>query len=221
MLRSLPFSHAGRVAGAQIGWRAGRLAARWGLAAVLVGGLALRLVLLSRPGLHPDEALYASWALRIAEGRDPALLGVLVDKPPLFLYQLAGLFRLAGHAGANTADLAGLVAAGQTGGSRRKPGQPGAALGSCSSGLRTAGGAFGCYALCRVAAGGAALSHPPDRSLARSVDAAGPVGRSQWPLLADRSCLRPGLCHQTAGRAADPADRGGLFLQPTFTAIPA
>ena len=80
---------------------------------MLAGGLALRLALLSRPGLHPDEALYASWALRIAEGRDPALLGVLVDKPPLFLYQLAGLFRLAGHASTSMADLAGLVAAGR------------------------------------------------------------------------------------------------------------
>lgn len=113
MLRSLPLSHAGRVSGVQIGWRARDTGARWGLAAVLAGSLVLRLALLSRPGLHPDEALYASWALRIAEGRDPALLGVLVDKPPLFLYQLAGLFRLAGHASTSTADLAGLVAAGR------------------------------------------------------------------------------------------------------------
>lgn len=113
MLRSLPFSHAGRVSGAQIVWRARDTTARWGLPAVLAGGLVLRLALSSRPGLHPDEALYASWALRVAEGRDPALLGVLVDKPPLFLYQLAGLFRLAGHASTGTADLAGLVAAGR------------------------------------------------------------------------------------------------------------
>ena len=76
---------------------------------MLLGGLLLRLGLLSRPGLHPDEALYASWALRIADGRDPALLGVLVDKPPLFPYLLAGLFRLAGHSGPATADLTTLV----------------------------------------------------------------------------------------------------------------
>lgn len=113
MLRSLPFTHAARVSGAQLGWRAGDIVARWGLAAVLLLGLVLRLALLARPGLHPDEALYASWSLRISEGRDPVLLGVLVDKPPLFLYLLAGLFRLAGQAGANTTDLAGLVAAGR------------------------------------------------------------------------------------------------------------
>ncbi len=64
--------------------------------AVVAAGLLLRGLLLDRPGLHPDEALYASWALRIADGSDPALLGVYVDKPPLHLYVLAGLFRLAG-----------------------------------------------------------------------------------------------------------------------------
>lgn len=66
----------------------------WG--GVVVLGAALRLAHLRGRGLHPDEALYASWALRIADGSDPALLGVAVDKPPLLLYGLAGLFRLAG-----------------------------------------------------------------------------------------------------------------------------
>ncbi len=109
MLRSLSISHVSRVSGAQIRWRAGGVAARWELVAVLIGGLVLRLVLLWRPGLHPDEALYASWALRIADGSDPTLLGVFVDKPPLLLYLLAGLFRLAGYPGANLTDLASLV----------------------------------------------------------------------------------------------------------------
>ncbi len=72
---------------------------RWALPAILILAAILRLSLLARPGLHPDEALYASWALRIADGSDPALLGVYVDKPPLQLYLLAGLFRLAGTPG--------------------------------------------------------------------------------------------------------------------------
>jgi 4-amino-4-deoxy-L-arabinose transferase-like glycosyltransferase len=70
----------------------------WG--GVVILGAVLRLVHLRRPGLHPDEALYASWALRIADGSDPLLLGVAVDKPPLLLYGLAGLFRLADLASA-------------------------------------------------------------------------------------------------------------------------
>jgi 4-amino-4-deoxy-L-arabinose transferase-like glycosyltransferase len=62
-------------------------------------GFLLRASRLASPGLHPDEALYASWALRIANGSDPALLGVYVDKPPLWLAILAGAFRSAGAGG--------------------------------------------------------------------------------------------------------------------------
>lgn len=35
---------------------------------------------------HPDEALYASFALRIVSLHDPLLSGVIVDKPPLTFY---------------------------------------------------------------------------------------------------------------------------------------
>lgn len=80
---------------------------------VLAAGLILRGLLLGRPGLHPDEALYASWALRIADGSDPALLGVYVDKPPFWLYGLGGLFRLAGFDGAGAPDVERLVLAGR------------------------------------------------------------------------------------------------------------
>jgi 4-amino-4-deoxy-L-arabinose transferase-like glycosyltransferase len=59
-------------------------------------GFLLRASRLASPGFHPDEALYAGWALRIANGTDPALLGVYVDKPPLWLWILAGAFRGAG-----------------------------------------------------------------------------------------------------------------------------
>lgn len=79
----------------------------------LAVGLALRGLLLNQPGLHPDEALYASWALRIADGSDPALLGVYVDKPPLLLYLLAGLFRLAGFDGSSPPQAAHLILIGR------------------------------------------------------------------------------------------------------------
>ena len=81
--------------------------------AALALGILLRALLLDRPGLHPDEALYASWALRIADGSDPALLGVYVDKPPLLLYLLAGLFRLAGFDGQAPLDPGRLILAGR------------------------------------------------------------------------------------------------------------
>ena len=77
-------------------------------ALALALGIAARARLAGRLDLHPDEALYAGWALRIADGSDPALLGVLIDKPPWLPYLLAGLFRVLGFDGsapANTAEL--------------------------------------------------------------------------------------------------------------------
>lgn len=71
------------------------LAHKWLLLGLATVAIALRLSWWNQPGLHPDEALYGSWALRIADGSDPALLGAAVDKPPLQLYLLAAVFRLA------------------------------------------------------------------------------------------------------------------------------
>jgi 4-amino-4-deoxy-L-arabinose transferase-like glycosyltransferase len=65
------------------------LAALLALLALLVGA-GLRSAPLLDNRFHPDEALYASFARRIASGRDPLLAGVLVDKPPLPFY-LSGL----------------------------------------------------------------------------------------------------------------------------------
>jgi hypothetical protein len=65
----------------------------WALAA---GGVALRLSLIARPGFHGDEAIYGYWAQLIASGQDPLLLSVPLDKPPLFIYLLAGVFKLFG-----------------------------------------------------------------------------------------------------------------------------
>jgi predicted membrane-bound dolichyl-phosphate-mannose-protein mannosyltransferase len=59
------------------------------LTATLLLGLALRVACLTADRFHADEALYAGWALRIPDG-DPLLLDVPVDKPPLYLYTLAG-----------------------------------------------------------------------------------------------------------------------------------
>lgn len=62
----------------------------------LAVGFGLRWPVLVVNPFHEDEALYSTWALRIAEGTDPWLDGVMVDKPPLFPYLLGGLFRLLG-----------------------------------------------------------------------------------------------------------------------------
>jgi 4-amino-4-deoxy-L-arabinose transferase-like glycosyltransferase len=45
---------------------------------------------------HRDEAIYSSWGLDIASGRDLLLSGSPVDKPPLFLYTQALSFILFG-----------------------------------------------------------------------------------------------------------------------------
>jgi 4-amino-4-deoxy-L-arabinose transferase-like glycosyltransferase len=89
------------------------LAPFWPALVILVVGMVLRGLLLNRPGLHPDEALYASWALRIADGSDPALLGIYVDKPPLLIYLLAVLFRLTGFDGQAPPDIQRLILAGR------------------------------------------------------------------------------------------------------------
>ncbi len=66
------------------------------LGSVLVLGVLARLVPIATNRFHQDEALYSTWALYIATGRDTLLNGFPVDKPPLFLYTLALFFRLFG-----------------------------------------------------------------------------------------------------------------------------
>ncbi len=46
--------------------------------------------LLTSQRFHHDEALYATWALQIVSGADPWLTHTPIDKPPLFLYLIAG-----------------------------------------------------------------------------------------------------------------------------------
>lgn len=64
-------------------------------AAVLAAALLRALPLLDN-GFHPDEALYAYFGRLIASGRDPLLAQVVVDKPPLPFFLLAGSFSLFG-----------------------------------------------------------------------------------------------------------------------------
>ncbi|MEZ4767361.1 MAG: glycosyltransferase family 39 protein [Caldilineales bacterium] len=86
------------------------------IAGIVVAGAALRVVWAFQVGLHPDEALYASWALRIADGSDPALLGVYVDKPPFLPYLLAAIAWLMGGTFASISQLQHLVVAGRLAG---------------------------------------------------------------------------------------------------------
>ncbi len=64
--------------------------------ALVAAGAALRLSLIAGQRFHSDEALYSYWAQLIASGQDPLLLSVPLDKPPLFIYLLAGVFKLLG-----------------------------------------------------------------------------------------------------------------------------
>lgn len=75
---------------------------------LLIGGL-VRLVPIATNRFHQDEALYSTWALYIATGRDMLLNGFPVDKPPLFLYVLALFFKLFGPSEV-TARLPGVLA---------------------------------------------------------------------------------------------------------------
>jgi 4-amino-4-deoxy-L-arabinose transferase-like glycosyltransferase len=72
---------------------ASRVLARFFNPEVLAGatialGLVLRLAPIADDALHPDECLYASWALAI-RGGDAWLRGLVIDKPPVYPYLLA------------------------------------------------------------------------------------------------------------------------------------
>lgn len=66
------------------------------LGLALLSPVLLPLNLLASQRFHHDEALYATWALQIASGRNVWLQQVPLDKPPLFLYTVAGALRLLG-----------------------------------------------------------------------------------------------------------------------------
>jgi 4-amino-4-deoxy-L-arabinose transferase-like glycosyltransferase len=67
------------------------------LALVIALAAVLRVSLIATNRFHGDEALYSHWGLLIASGKDLFLReGVIVDKPPVFLYTLALFFRLFG-----------------------------------------------------------------------------------------------------------------------------
>jgi hypothetical protein len=79
----------------------------------VLSSLLLPLNLLSTQRFHHDEALYATWALEIASGRNPLLQQTPIDKPPLFLYIVAGAMWLLG-ATETAARLPSLLATGAT-----------------------------------------------------------------------------------------------------------
>src|SRR5438034_4637606 len=60
--------------------------------AIIALAAVIRLALISGFRFHPDEVLYATWARLVATGQDVWLAMRVVDKPPLFIYTLAGLF---------------------------------------------------------------------------------------------------------------------------------
>ncbi len=74
-------------------------AGRWlllGLSAAVLSTIVLPLNVLTTQRFHHDEALYATWALQIASGTNPWLVQIPIDKPPLFLYTVAGAMWLFG-----------------------------------------------------------------------------------------------------------------------------
>jgi 4-amino-4-deoxy-L-arabinose transferase-like glycosyltransferase len=69
---------------------------RWSLVLILLLAWALRLPPITANRFHADEAWYGYWGLLIGRGRDPWLMGVPVDKPPLLPYLMAGTLALLG-----------------------------------------------------------------------------------------------------------------------------
>lgn len=77
------------------------------LSVIILGGMLLRVALWGEFALREDEAIYAYWALHWRTV-DPMLLTVWPDKPPLFLWSLAGVMALLGdsQAGARWLNIA-------------------------------------------------------------------------------------------------------------------
>jgi len=68
------------------------------LIVILLVGLWLRWGLNGTWRLGPDEALYSTWARRVASGVDVWLANTSgVDKPPLFIYAIAGAMSIYGY----------------------------------------------------------------------------------------------------------------------------
>jgi hypothetical protein len=90
------------VAAMKIAWPQGFgscLEGRWLILSVglaMLAAVLLPLNLLSTQPLHHDEALYATWGLTILSGEDPWLTDTTIDKPPLYLYTVAGAMHLLG-----------------------------------------------------------------------------------------------------------------------------
>jgi hypothetical protein len=57
----------------------------------------LRLVPAVQNRFHADEALFASWAMQVASGRDPLLTNVPLDKPPVSIYSMAASLAVFGR----------------------------------------------------------------------------------------------------------------------------
>jgi len=81
----------------------------WIALLVCLAAWGLRLGPLWANRFHSDEALYATWALEIASGRDVLLASAAPDKPPLLFYTMAAAFLALGHIEV-AARLAGLMA---------------------------------------------------------------------------------------------------------------
>ena len=65
--------------------------------AICLLAFALRLGPLFDNRFHPDEALFSTWALKIARGENLLLIGVPIDKPPLLIYLNALSFLVFGQ----------------------------------------------------------------------------------------------------------------------------
>ncbi len=66
--------------------------------AAMLCAILIPLNLLTSQPFHHDEALYGIWALEIVSGDNPLLAQTPIDKPPLFLYTVAGAMRVLGAA---------------------------------------------------------------------------------------------------------------------------